>query len=151
MDMEFILLGVIVLAFAAVLIRRIIGGQYGQFQPSGDVTSCYENFRVDSGKNYYISSSDTYPAAIIGIDKTWTLETDLWQKKELSAPLMKEFVQNMQAKALDQGAALHGFDIFDNKANKIGDWFSFAGISLSVKITGERKVVVYPPPNDIYR
>jgi hypothetical protein len=46
---------------------------------------------------------------------------------------------------------LHGFDIFENRGRKMGDWFSIMGLIMTVEITGERRVIVYTPPIDTYR
>jgi hypothetical protein len=142
--------GIIVIAFIAIM-RWRVGAKYGRFRPSSAVTKAYESFSVDPNRNYYISGPDTYPNAIIGIDKTWTLESDLWMQKDLSSQGMKELVQNMKMKALEQYLTLHGFDIFDNRGKNIGNWFSIMGIIMIIKVTGERRVVVHTPPIDIYR
>lgn len=148
MDIQIIIfLGIIVIAFI-VIVRWRTGAQYGQFIPSQYVTKAYESFSVDPNLNYYISGSDTYPNALIGINKTWTLESDLWKRMDLSSQSMKELVQNMQMKAMDQGSALHGFDIIDNRGEKIGNWLSVMGLVMIAKITGEKRVVVYTPPID---
>jgi hypothetical protein len=63
---------------------------------------------------------------------------------------MKELVQNMKFKAMEQNLMFHGFVILDNFERKIGNWFSIMGISTTVEIIGERRVVVYTPPLDTY-
>jgi hypothetical protein len=141
--------GIIAIAFFAI-IKWQAGRRYGKIRPSKEVTEAYDSFRVDTDMNYYISGSDIYPNAIIGIDKTWTLESDLWKKKELSSQGMKELVQNMKFKAMEQNLMFHGFVILDNFERKIGNWFSIMGISTTVEIIGERRVVVYTPPLDTY-
>lgn len=150
MDTQIIIAaGIIVIAFIAIM-RWRVGANYGKTRPSSAVTKAYECFSVDHNQNYYISGSDIYPNAIMGIDKTWTLESDLWKQKDLSSQGMKELVQNMKMKTLDQGLTLHGFAIFDNRGKNIGDWFSIMGINMVVEVTGERRVVVHPPPLDTY-
>jgi hypothetical protein len=151
MDIQ-VLIAVAMIAIALiVIIKWRVGARYGNIRPSRDVTTAYECFSIDSNRNYYISGPETYPSAIIGIDKTWTLESDLWKKKDLSAQSMKELVRNMQSKSAEQNSMLHGFDICDNRGRKIGDWFSVMGLITTVEITGERKVIVYTPPIDTYR
>ena len=150
MDIQIlIVVGIIVIALVIVVWRA--GAIYGKIRPSREVTTAYECFTVDPNLNYYISGSDTYPNAIIGIDKTWTLESDLWKKKDFISQSMKELVENMRAKSAEQTLTLHGFDIFDNRGRKIGDWFSIMGIIMTVEITGERRVIVHTPPIDTYR
>ena len=151
MDIQ-ILIAVAVLACAGIaLIRWRAGARYGTIKPSQDVTTAYEYFSVDPELNYYISGSDTYPNAIIGIDKAWILESGLWRKKDLSSHDMKELVQNMKSRALEQNIMLHGFVVLDNKGRKIGDWFSIMGLNMTVEIKGEKSVIIHPPPVDTYR
>ena len=150
MDIQIlIVVGIIVIALIIVLRRA--GASYGKIRPSREATTAYECFRVDPNLNYYVSGPDTYPNAIIGIDKTWTLESDLWKRKDFSSQSMKELVKNMQAKSAEQTLTLHGFDIFDNRGRKIGDWFSIMGVIMTVEITGERRVIIHTPPVDTYR
>lgn len=150
MDTQILIsLGILAIAMITIIIWRV-GTRYGKIRPSRDATEAYENFIVDQNQIYYVSGSDIYPNAIIGINRAWTLESDLWKKRDLNSRSMKELVQNMQFKAAEQILMLHGFDILDNKERKIGDWFSIMGISMTVKITGERSVIVYTPPIDTY-
>ena len=151
MDIQ-ILIAIVSIALVLIaIVKWRASARYGKIRPSREVTTAYECFSVDPGLNYYISGSDTYPNAIIGIDKTWILESDLWKKKDLSSQSMKELVQNMQSKSAEQNITLHGFVILDNKGRRIGDWFSIMGIITTVEITGERRVIVYTPPIDTYR
>lgn len=129
---------------------RFSGGRYGELRPSREVTEAYTAFRVDPDKNYYISGSDVYPNALIGIDTSWTLESDLWKKRELTEKEMKELVMNMQSGSMERMTSLHGFDIVDDKGWKIGDWYSVLGLSISVEVIGEKRVVITTPPIDTY-
>jgi hypothetical protein len=142
-------IGFIAIVLIAIF-RSRVNSHYGKIRPSGDVTISYERFSVDPNQNYYLSGSDTYPNAIIGIDKTWILESDLWKRKDLSFQNMKELVQNMQNKSAEQNNVLHGFVILDNKGKKIGDWFSIMGVITTVEVTGEGGVIVSTPPIDTY-
>ena len=142
-----------VLAVAAILVIaywRFVGGRYGKLRPSREATVAYESFRVDSGRNYYLSGPDLYPNAIMGIDKSRMVVSDLWKKQDLSAEEMKRLVENMRNRALEQGVMLHGFDILNEKGVKIGDWFSIPGLNIMIRTEGENRVVVSTPPLDIY-
>ena len=151
MDIKILIAAGIIIVAVIIIIGWRASVNYGRFIPSKEATAAYESFRVDSNLNYYTSGPDAYPNAIIGIDNTWNLETDLWKKRDLDSRSMQEIVLNMQAKVTDQGLTLHGFDILDNNGKKIGNWFSIIGIVMVVKITGEKRAVVHPPPVDTYR
>ena len=151
MEIQF-LIALIITAFVLIAIfKRRAGTRYGKIRPNGDVTEAYNRFELDPDRNYYISGSDVHPNAIIGIDKAWTLESDLWKKKDLDPQSMKELVQNMQVKSAERILTLHGFDIFDDHGMKIGDWFSIMGVTTNVEITGEKRVTMNTPPIDTYQ
>ena len=146
MDMQIlIIVGIIAVALLVIGIRQV-GSHYGKIRPSQEVAQAYRNFRLNPNFKYYSSGSDVYPQAIIGIDKTWTLESDLWISRDLAAQNLRELVQNMQLQERESGVMLHGFDIYDNREAKIGDCFSASILHTPVKITGERRVIVFAPP-----
>ena len=150
MKIQFLIALVVVAIVLFAMFKWRASAQYGKIEPNGKVSEAYGRFRVDPDLNYYISGSDVHPNAIIGIDKAWTLESDLWKKKDLDSQRMKELVQNMQAKSAERILTLHGFDIFDNRGTKIGDWFSIMGVTTIVEVTGEKTVIVHTPPVDMY-
>ena len=139
---------------AAVVLLMIVwsfsGGRYGELRPSKEATDTFETFRIDPGKEYYLSGSDVYPNAIIGIDKSRTLETDLWKKRDLTAEGMKELVGNMRARAMGRMAFLQGFEILDDRGAKIGEWFSLPGMSIVIRMKGQDRVAISTPPLDVY-
>jgi hypothetical protein len=139
---------IIVLAGLILAVWRFSSGRYGKLRPSREATNAYESFRVDPARTYYSSGSYIYPNALMGIDKSWVLESDLWKKRELTGEGMKELVLNMQSRAQEQMAMLHGFEMIDDKGGKIGDWFSILGLNIMVKVTGEKRVVVTTPPTN---
>lgn len=151
MSMQILITVVAVAAILVIAYWRFAGGRYGKLRPSGEATVAYESFLVDSGRNYYFSGPDLYPNAIMGMDKSRALESDLWKKQDLTAEGMKRLVENMSARAMEQGASLHGFDILDEKGVKIGDWFSIPGLNIVIRTEGENRVVVSTPPLEIYQ
>jgi hypothetical protein len=150
MDMK-ILISILAAAVVLILIVwRFSGGRCGELRPSREATDAFETFRIDPGKEYYLSGSDVYPNAIIGIDKSRTLKTDLWKKRDLTAEGMKELVGNMCSKAMEQLTLIQGFDIVDERGAKIGEWFSLPGMSIVIRTKGENRVSISTPPFDVY-
>ena len=150
MDMK-ILISILAAAVVLILIVwRFSGGRYGELRPSREATDAFETFRIDPGKEYYLSGSDVYPNAIIGIDKSRTIETDLWKKRDLTAEGMKELVGNMRSRAMGHIAFLQGFDILDDRGAKIGEWFSLPGMSIVIRMKGEDRVSISTPFLDVY-
>lgn len=123
---------------------------YGEIRPSDKATVVFEKYKILSNYRYYISGADLYPNALIGVDSTYTLDSDLWKEKKLTSAKMKEIIGNMQSKALEVGETLHGFDILDQGGRKIGLWYSILRASTYVKIEGDRRVVIGTPPIDVW-
>ncbi len=142
-----ILAGIVILL---LIVWSFSGERYGELRPSKEATKAFEAFRVDPGKEYYLSGSDVYPNAIIGIDKSRTLVTGLWKRKEMTAEGMQELVGNMRSRAMEHMAFLQGFDILDDRGDKIGEWFSLPGMSIVIWVKGQDRVSISTPPLDVY-
>ncbi len=147
MDVK-ILISILAAVALILIVWRFSSGRYGELRPSQEVTDAFQTFRIAPEKNYFISGSDICPNAIITIDKSRTLESDLWKKIDLTSDEMKKLVGNMRSRAMDQ--FLQGFDILDDRGAKIGEWFSLAGINVTIWIKGIDGVSISTPPSDIY-
>ena len=123
---------------------------YGEIKPSEEATREFESGKVFPNYRYYISGADLYPDALIGIDKTYTLDTDLWKEIELTPKKLSEIVGDMQSKGLEVGELVHGFDMLDNQGKKIGIWYSILRARTSLKMLGDNKVMVYTPPLNVW-
>jgi len=123
---------------------------YGDMRPKSAVMASFENYEAIPNLEYYISGPDSGPTALIGIDKSYVFEDELWRRIDDPANALKEVVRNMQWKASEYNLNLFGFDIRDNQGKDIGDWYAILDSMMPVKIIGEKHVTVYPPPNDIY-
>ncbi|MDA8124275.1 MAG: hypothetical protein M0009_03690 [Deltaproteobacteria bacterium] len=141
---------------AAVIVALILlfsafaRGRYGKLRASGDAARAYESFVVDPERQYYSSGPDDYPNALLGLDKTWTLDSDLWRKRDVNGEGMQALVKNMQARAWENAVLLHGFAVLDDREQSIGDWYSLLGLRIMIKITGEKRVAISTPPIDTY-
>jgi hypothetical protein len=149
MDMQIlfvILLAVIVLI---IIFKRFPRGRYGSLRPSPGTMNAYISFQVDPGMRYYLSGSDLYPNAIIGILKAWTLKSDLWKPLDLDPKKLKELIFNIKSKGIGAGVMPDGYEIFDDRGRKIGDWFSLPGQNVTIWLRGENRVELStpaPPP-----
>ncbi|HBB15711.1 MAG TPA: hypothetical protein DCZ97_01440 [Syntrophus sp. (in: bacteria)] len=98
---------------------------YGSFAPSTNVKQAFDRFQIDSNLNYYLCGSETVPDAIIGIDKGFTLNSDLWQPIEVTPKVFRRLVLDMQKEHGNLLGANHqGFAILDDKGKQIGVWYS---------------------------
>ena len=143
------ILFVILLAAIAliILIKRFSSGRYGSLRPSLETTASYVAFRVNPEMAYYLSGSDVYPNAIIGINRSWTLDTDLWKPLAMDSNTLKGLIENMKAVGLGSGIIPYGYEIFDDRTGKIGDWFSLPGQNVTVWLRGENRFQLSTPGN----
>lgn len=124
---------------------------YGAILPDRSAAGAFEAFQINPNYNYYTSGSDIYPNALIGLDKKFRLEPDLWKKIEASPKEFKELISQMQTKALSIGQVQHGFVILDDKQRPIGAWYSILSATTGVKMMDDRTVLIYQPPLNTYQ
>jgi hypothetical protein len=149
MDMQILFMILLAVVVLIILIKRFSRGRYGSLRPSPETMNAYLSFQVDPGMRYYLSGSDLYPNAIIGIGKAWTLESDLWKPLDLDPNKLKELIFNIRSQGLGAGVMPGGYEIFDDRGGKIGDWFSLPGQNVTVWLRGENRVELStpaPPP-----
>ena len=125
---------------------------YGKISPDMAVTNAFETYQINPGYNYYISGSDVYPNAIIGLDKAYTLDSDLWKEVEMTPKKLRELVTDMKDKAttVNWGMPVNGFVMFDDKGNQIGVWYSILEAKTFLKMKDNRTVIIYTPDIDTY-
>ena len=125
-------------------------GSYGKITPDRNVTQAFETYQVNPDLNYYISGSDIYPHAIIGIDKNHTLKSELWKKRGFTPETLKNLVEDMKFRVMEFYETPHGFDILDNDGNDIGDWYSIFSATTIVKTEEDHSVIIITPDIDTY-
>ncbi len=149
MSLQTLLIALGVAAALLLVVWRFTSGRYGTLRPSKKATADYESFLVNPELRYYISGPDLYPNAVMGMARVWALDSDLWKQRDLESKGMRELVVNMQANAGQSLASLHGFDILDDKGSRIGTWYSLPGLDVMIRITGENRVIVSTPSEDV--
>ena len=146
----FVLLFLVLLSITAC--TYLFNKNYGKFVPDADVTAAFNKSEINPDFNYYITGSDTYPRSILGLNKAYILDSNLWKKVELKPEELSELTTHMQQRALDccmQGQ--FGFAILDDKGKQIGIWYSMLVPSISIKVPDDRKVIIYPPNDRDYQ
>lgn len=125
---------------------------YGRITPDGNVTNAFEKYQVNPIYNYYISGSDVYPNATIGLDMTLTLEPDLWKHVEMTPEKLRELVQDMRfkVKTLRWNMILHGFVMFNDKGKQIGVWYSIVEAKTFLSIKDNHTVIIITPDINTY-
>ena len=125
---------------------------YGKFVPDADVTAAFNKAEINPDFNYYITGSDIYPRSILGLNKAYMFDSPLWKKVEFNPEELREITTRMQQRAMiccRQGQ--FGFAILDDKGRQIGIWYSLLSARISIKLTADRKVIIYPPNDKDYK
>jgi len=135
-------------AFVSLVVCFFIGCagvHYGNIVPDTDATKAFEAFQIDPDMNYYYSGPDAYPNALIGVKKSYLLDSDLWKTIEAQPKVFKALIMAMQSRALEYGMLQHGFIIKDNKGQTIGVWYSILRATTFVRMGDGNKVEIFTP------
>jgi len=125
---------------------------YGSIVPDGRVTDAFDKYQVNLNYNYYYSGSEVYPSAIIGLDKAYALDSDLWKKVDMTPAKLRELVMSMKDKAatVNFKAPIHGFAMLDDKGKQIGVWYSILEAKTSLKMKDSNTVIIDTPDIDTW-
>ena len=123
---------------------------WGKIVPDTEVKIFFETYQVNYDFNYYISGSDVYPNAILGLNKAYLLDSTLWKKIEMTEALLKGLVTDMKSKAMTSGQNQFGFVVLDNREKQIGIWYSILSATAPVHMKEDKKVIIYTPDHDTY-
>ena len=95
--------------------------KYGKLKRDRDVNRTFETYKILPDHKYYISGQSNIPYAIIGIQNIYELRPGLWQKINLTKPLLRSWVSQMDN---IYGYPPYGSIILDNNGKRIGVWYS---------------------------
>jgi hypothetical protein len=125
-------------------------GKWGKITPDTEAKTYFEKYQVNPDMNYYICGSDIYPNAILGLNKSYVLDSTIWKKVELTEATLGERVTDMKTRAIGFGQGMFGFAVLDDKEKQIGIWYSLLSAATSVQVKEGNKVMIYSPDNDTY-
>ncbi len=94
--------------------------KYGKLKRDRDTNHIFQTYQILPDHTYYISGQDI-PYAIIGVQNNYELRPGLWQKVELTTPLLRGWVSQMDN---IYGYPPYGSVILDDKGRQIGIWYS---------------------------
>ena len=95
--------------------------KYGKLKRDRDVTRTFETYKILPDHKYYTSGQSDIPYAIIGIQNIYELRPGLWQEINLTKPLLRSWVSQMDN---IYGYPPYGSVILDNNGKRIGVWYS---------------------------
>jgi hypothetical protein len=127
------------------------GAHYGSIVPNAAATKAFEAFQTDPDMNYYYSGPEANPNALIGLKKSYALNSDLWKPIDPQPKVIKELITGMQNIAFVHGESQHGFIIRDNKGNTIGVWYSILRARTFIKMGEGNQVEILTPDLILFR
>ncbi len=100
-------------------------GDFGRLVHNDDVTQNFENFKVNPNYQYYYSGTITYPNAVVGISKNFTMDSELWEPIELTSKHLRSWIR-VHANRTVKSYQSYGSDIIGPNGEHIGIWYSLA-------------------------
>lgn len=124
---------------------------YGRILPSDDADRELEGSVVRPELRYYISGSDLYPNALIGLHRDYRLDREtLWKEVAMTPAKLRETVYFMKAKAREYGQYPHGFDLLDGEGKKAGFWYSIFTARTFLRFDEDGTVMILTPELETY-
>jgi hypothetical protein len=137
---------VIILMIVTLSTFNGCASNYGSLRKNGDVNRIFKDYQVLADYNYYYSGPKGRPDAIMGIHRTYTLQTTQWTQIDLTGDQLKKWVQWFDS---NYGANTtyypYGFQILDHNGNSVGIWYSIWNHT-TVEVKEGNRLVVFPPP-----
>ena len=124
---------------------------YGRIDSSNETTQAFEAYQVNKEFRYYISGSDLYPNALMGLHRDYRLDPKtLWKEVTMTPAKMKEIVEFMKAKAAENQLFQHGFVMSDDKGRPIGVWYSILTARTFIRTQDDGTIRIDTPELEIY-
>jgi hypothetical protein len=140
-----------VLCMVTIAYAGPIFQDYGLITPSGEANRSFQAYQVNSEFRYYITGSEIYPNAFIGLHRDYRLDPDTtWKEVNMTSEKMKYIVEGMQSKASEYGKFPQGFDLSDDKGKVIGAWYSIPSARTFIRMQEGGSVRIDTPKLDIY-
>ena len=141
-----LLLGLNVIACSGSLFRN-----YGQILPGGEVTRDLETGVFHPELRYYISGSDLYPNALIGLHRDYRLNPEtLWKEVAMTPEKLREIVGFMKTKASEYSRFQHEFELLDTRGKRIGFWYSILTARTYLRFEEDGTVMIQTPELETY-
>jgi hypothetical protein len=110
--------------FGALLIAGC-SGTYAHLERSGRVADLFHQNIVLPDHRYYYTGPDAAPEAILGIHKSYTLETRFWKAIDLDEKQLKDWIDWLNAFRIPSRSGPYGYAIVkDDGGEQIGVWYS---------------------------
>ena len=115
---------------------------YGSYKRSRDVAKMFESLQVPNEYKYYYSGSNKNPDALMGLDRNYTLNNDLWKETDMDSSQLKKWIREINL--VGSTSSTFGSFILDPNGKTIGVYYSKRDGG-PVKMESGNQVVVHLP------
>lgn len=121
----------------------------GNLVRKNEVTTIFTSLELVPEYNYFYNGPFQRPKAILGIDKSLSVEGKFWNPVELTQDQLTNWVQEINTRPQAGSAAgvngqFEGFEILDPESKRVGIWYSNYDWGV-FKFPGENRIIVYSP------
>jgi len=121
---------------------------YGTYKRSGDVARMFESLQVSSEYKYYYTGSDKDPDALMGLQRNYTLNNDLWKETEMDSKQLKRWIDEFNL--VGYSNSVYGHYILGPNGKTIGIYYS-KWDGGPVKMESGNQVVIHLPDTNGHR
>lgn len=115
--------------------------RYGKLERSNEITKIFQTYHILPDHTYYTSGWGSVPYAIIAIDSQYKLRKGLWEKVEMTVPVLRKWVREMD---MIYGFPPYGSKILDHNGQQLGVWYSSKQWT-TIIIEEENEIAVLAP------
>jgi hypothetical protein len=115
-------------------------------KPSDAVTENFQSNRAVPDLDYWFSGPESQPLAIIGVEKRLRFDSAKhWMKVGSGEESLQRLTEGMKSRANPMNRNIRGFEMVDERGERVGEWYSAVGVQAVIKRTGIDSVEVWPP------
>ena len=122
------------------------GENYGMLKPSSAATENFQSNLLVEDLEYWFCGPESHPLAIIAVERRFRFDSaKLWMKVGTGKESLRRLTEGMQSKAGQMNQNLRGFEMVDQRGERVGEWYSAVGVQAVIKRTGIDSIEIWPP------
>ena len=131
--------------FALILSVVAVGcsGSYGSLQRDPQVTQVFDDNTVNPEYQYFYYGRSNQPYIIVGIDRSYNMESRMWREVEPNSDQFKEMVYWIWTDIHYARYYGKGAHILDPQGNRVGLWYSHLWWA-AIRFSDEKRIEIMP-------
>ena len=139
-------IGIIVLLIIGLCLLTACSSDYGVLRTDPEVTKTFVSRNPYPDYNYYYTRNAIHPQAIMGLDKEYTLKSDIWTEVDSDSVPLEQLLERL---LMSKSQALSGANLISPNDKKMGVWFATSsGATIKMRSEYEIEYVRPWPPED---